>query len=394
MKIRGLFTIRLRLTALYAGLFFLAGALLIASMYFYLDQASDRRPSAGTHSLVRQFVSHLGAAEPQVTDDLLTAIVAQAEQNRRDTLRTMLMWSLVALGAVGVAASGFGWLLAGRVLQPLQQITATARRVADNSLHERIALDGPDDEVKDLADTFDAMLERLDRAFDGQHRFVANASHELRTPLAINRTLIEVALDDPDVPESTRTLGATLLGVNDRHERLVDGLLILASSEQELQLRTRVDLADVAGRAIITNARAAQQAGVDIRSDLKSAAVVGDPALLERLVHNLIDNACRYNLVERGWVGVRVDAREGFARMTVENTGPIIEPHEIDSLFEPFRRLIGTERITDAAPTAARRGAGLGLSIVRSVATAHGGRASAAVRLGGGLTITVTLPTS
>jgi signal transduction histidine kinase len=225
-------TIRLRLTVLYATAFFLAGAVLIALTYFYLDQSLERRPATAAQGLVRQFIVERGLRDRPVAESLASAIVAQAQEQRQDTMRGMLTWSLVSLGVVGVVAAGFGWLVAGRALQPLQNITATARRVADRSLHERIALQGPDDEIKGLADTFDAMLERLDHAFDSQRRFVANASHELRTPLTINRTLIEVALDDPEVPESTRRLGATLLEVNQRHERLIDGLLVLASSQR------------------------------------------------------------------------------------------------------------------------------------------------------------------
>lgn len=227
-------TIRQRLTMLYATAFFLAGAVLIALMYFYLDQSLDRRPGAGAQQLARQFITERGLRDRPIAENLVSSFLAQAEEQRRDIMRGMLTWSLASLGVVGLAAGGFGWLLADRALQPLHQITTTARRVADRSLHERIALDGPDDEIKDLADTFDAMLERLDHAFDAQRRFVANASHELRTPLTINRTLIEVAIDDPDAPEPTRRLAATLLDVNRRHERLIDGLLVLASSQQQL----------------------------------------------------------------------------------------------------------------------------------------------------------------
>jgi signal transduction histidine kinase len=232
-------TIRMRLTALYAAAFFLAGAVLIALMYFYLAQSLHNRPAAA-QGVVQQFLNERGVRNRPVIDNLFTAIAAQAERERQETLQGMLVWSLVSLGAVGVAAGAFGWLLAGRALQPLQNVTATARRVAERNLHERIALDGPHDEIKELADTFDAMLERLDRAFDGQHRFVANASHELRTPLAINRTLIEVALDDPAVSDATRTLGETLLEVNRRNERLMDGLLVLAKGEQRLDTYARL----------------------------------------------------------------------------------------------------------------------------------------------------------
>jgi len=384
-------TIRVRLTALYACAFFVAGAILIALMYFYLAQSLHNRPAA-LQGIVQQFRNERGLPNRPVIDNVLTAIAAQAERERKETLHGMLTWSLISLGAVGVAAGGFGWLLAGRALAPLQNVTATARRVADRSLHERIAFDGPNDEIKELADTFDAMLERLDSAFDGQRRFVANASHELRTPLAINRTLIEVALEDPEVPDATRKLGETLLEVNRRNERLIDGLLVLAKGEQKLDTRTRVDLADVAHHAITTAGPTARDAEIHLTSDLVHAYVIGDPALLERLAENLVENAIRYNVAERGWVHVNVTGAAQYSRLTVSNTGPVIAPFELDALFEPFRRRASTERTTDAAQAAGSRGAGLGLSIVRSVATAHGGDVRAEARPEGGLVVTVTLP--
>jgi signal transduction histidine kinase len=360
-------------------------------MYFYLQQSLHNRP-AGAQGIVQQFLNERGVRNRPVVDSLFSAIAAQAERERQDTLRGMLVWSLASLGAVGVAAGGFGWLLAGRALQPLQNVTATARRVAERNLHERIALDGPDDEIKELADTFDAMLERLDRAFDGQRRFVANASHELRTPLAINRTLIEVALDDPDVPDTTRKLGETLLEVNHRNERLIDGLLVLATSDQRLDKHIRVDLGIVAQQAITTAGQAAAEAGIQITSDLRPAYVVGDPALLERLAQNLVDNAIRYNVTAHGWVYVTVTSDTRWARLSVENTGPLVAPYDVDRLFEPFRRLASSERTTEAGHSTTSRGAGLGLSIVRSVATAHAGDVHARTRHDGGLLVTVTLP--
>jgi signal transduction histidine kinase len=381
----------MRLTALYAAALFIAGAILIALMYFYLAQSLHNRP-AGAQGIVQQFLNERGLRNRPVVDNLFSAIAAQAERERHETLREMLVWSLVSLGAVGVAAGGFGWLLAGRALQPLQNVTATARRVADRSLHERISLQGPDDEIKELADTFDAMLERLDRAFDGQRRFVANASHELRTPLAINRTLIEVALDDPDVPDATRKLGETLMEVNRRNEGLIDGLLVLAKGEQRLDTYVRVDLADLAHRAITTADPAAREAGIQIHSDLSHAYVIGDPALLERLAQNLVDNAIRYNVTGRGWVQVNVTGDAQYSRLSVANTGPVVGPFEVEGLFEPFRRLASSERISEGGRPAGSRGAGLGLSIVRSVAVAHGGDVRAESRSDGGLVVTVALP--
>src|SRR5262249_1896679 len=243
-----------------------------------------------------------GPGSTQRGHEAQAALRAQFQKDRDDTLNTMLIASLISLGVVGVISGGCGWLLAGRALHPLQQITGTARRVA-----ERIALDGPNDEIKALADTFDAMLERLDPSFDSQRRFVANASHELRTPLTINRTLIEVALDNPQANESLRQLGATLLAVNQRHERLIDGLLTLASSEQRITEPTPVDLADIARHITRESQSAAQNAGVDIRTKLQPAPVIGDPVLLERLTQNLVDNAVRYNLPKEGWIKVTTD---------------------------------------------------------------------------------------
>ncbi|MGV0848674.1 sensor histidine kinase [Mycolicibacterium phlei] len=384
-------TIRFRLTAWYACAFFVAGAILVGLMYFSLAQALPNRPAAA-QGIVQDFLAERGLRNRPVLDNLLSALAAQVERERQETLRTMLWGSLFALGAVGVAAVGFGWLLAGRALAPLQHVTATARRVAERNLHERIALRGPEDEIKELADTFDAMLERLDRAFDGQRRFVANASHELRTPLAISRTVIEVALDDPDVPEATRRLGETLLEVNLRNERLIDGLLTLATGEQGLGNVGRVDLGDVTRRAVESVRDAADHAGVRVEARIGSAPVRGDAALLQRLAENLLDNAIRYNVAEGGWVRVTVAGPPRSAVLTVENSGPVIPEHEVDGLFEPFRRLIAEERLTEAGSAPLRRGAGLGLSIVRSVGTAHGGSVQAQARPGGGLLVRVLLP--
>jgi signal transduction histidine kinase len=374
-------TIRVRLTLLYAGAFFLAGAILITVMYAF-----------HSHSLEQQMATHVGLVEQLRTHappGLADRLQSQLEAERNHTLRAMLIASLASLGVVGVAAGAFGWLLAGRALRPLQQITATARRVADRSLHERIALEAPDDEIKELADTFDAMLERLDRSFDSQRRFVANASHELRTPLTINRTLVEVALDNPQVSESLRQLGASLLAVNQRHERIIDGLLTLASSEERLTTRRPVDLADIARHTANERQTGAGQAGVEIRTELAPAPVAGDPVLLERLVQNLVDNAVRYNIADHGWVAVTTCLEHGDAVLTVENTGPTVPPYDIPSLFEPFRRLADTER---RATPGRDHGSGLGLSIVRSVTRAHGGAVSATPRPDGGLVVRVRMP--
>jgi len=377
-------TIRVRLTVLYAAVFFLAGAVLVALMMLYL-----------AHALDGQLTARIGATEqavelpPQVQEDLRL----QFQQDRDHVLGAMLSASLVSLGAIGILAAGLGWLVADRALRPLQQISATARRVADRNLHERIGLTGPNDEIKELADTIDDMLERLDRSFDSQRRFVANASHELRTPLTLNRTLIEVTLDDPQAPEVVRQLGTTLLAINHRHEHLMDGLLTLASSEQSILQPAPVDLADIA-RHITTEKQAdAHRAAIEIRSDLRPAPVTGDPVLLERLTHNLIDNAIRYNVPDHGLITVSTDTTDRHARLTIDNTGPTVPAYEIPSLFQPFRRLSATERLADTT-TSLGRGSGLGLSIVAAVARAHGGSVRAEPRHGGGLTVRVEIPST
>jgi signal transduction histidine kinase len=375
-------TIRVRLALLYAGAFFLANASVVALMYLYFG-----------HSLNHQLGEHLAATDQlrshsvhDVPAGLVEQLQAQFRIDHDETMHAVLVASLISLAVLGAAAAGSGWLLAGRALRPLRQITATARRVADRTLHERIGLRGPDDEIKDLADTFDAMLERLDRAFDSQRRFVANASHELRTPLTINRALIEVALDEPHADPAMRRLGSHLLAVNQRHERLIDGLLTLASSEEHLATREPTDLADLAALAAAEVREAARTAGVQIRTTFAPAPVAGDPILLERLVHNLVDNAIRYNLPDRGWVTITTGVDGATTHLTVENPGPAIPADEIPDLFEPFHRRART------GGTPETDGAGLGLSIVRAIATAHGGNASAAPRPDGGLTVKVDLP--
>ena len=408
-------TVRLKLTMAYGGLFLLAGAILL-TLNYALVRTSLGRPgpqvgvsfsvpgqggAAGLSGKETQvFVGSAGVPKPGVTvpepvtpdGRKVSDVIRDLTNSYRDqTLHQLVVKSLQALGLMGLLSVGFGWALSGRVLSPLHRMTAAARRLSEENLHERIALDGPDDEVKDLADTFDAMLERLDRSFDSQRRFVANASHELRTPLTINRTLIEVALDDPAASESLRHLGTTLLAVNQRNERLIDGLLTLASSEQGVTESVRIDLADIARHLTTESLTTARNAGVDIRTHLQPAPVKGDPVLLERLTQNLIDNAIRYNLHERGWITVTTEVVEDNVYLTVENTGPPVPPYEVPGLFEPFHRLPTTERLADFANATIRRGAGLGLSIVQSVAHAHDGDVHASPREDGGLSVRVRI---
>jgi signal transduction histidine kinase len=313
------------------------------------------------------------------------AFAACMQDQREAALNTLLRRSLMALIGLAVLAFAVGYLLAGRVLSPLGRITRTARGVASSDLKRRIELDGPDDEFKELADTFDEMLERLDRSFDAQRRFVSNASHELRTPLAINRTLLEVQLSDPEVSPDLQQLGRTLLATNLRSEQLVEGLLLLARSDNEIVDRKPVDVAEAASQALEQTRAEATAKGVEVRSTLEPAVVQGNGVLLERIALNLVQNAVRYNAAEDGWVEVTTGVGAGRALLTVSNTGPVVPAYEIDNLFEPFRRL-RTER------TGSDKGVGLGLSIARSVARAHGGTITAVPREGGGLVMTVSIP--
>jgi signal transduction histidine kinase len=399
--LRTRWTIRVRLTVLYGGLFFLAGALLLGVTYLLMEQSLDRRIGAEREIGAFRMQARDLPAPPGATirvdgrdvpvNEALALFRADQQQFRRDTLDSLLTQGGIALVGVGAVAGAFGWLLAGRALRPVNAITETAQRIAaadsaGHGLHERIALRGPRDEIKELADTFDAMLERLDRSFDGQRRFVANASHELRTPLALNRALVELAVSRPEACDETKRLGEALLAVNERHERLIDGLLTLADSENAITERAPVDLAEVAAHVIDQAGPVAREYHIEIIFDALPSRTTGDPVLLERLVQNLIDNAIRHNRAG-GSVEVRTVPRDRGPTIVVENTGPQVPSYDIETLFQPFRRLTG-ERLGGG------RGLGLGLSIVRAVARAHGGSVHAEPRAGGGLTVTVTLPTA
>jgi signal transduction histidine kinase len=368
-------TVRARLTLLYGGVFVLAGVVLLGATYVLVSRELT------TTSQISSEKSRPGDGDP---DGNVTTIIAKAAATTRINVQhAVIVESGLALVVVSAVAIGLGWLIAGRMLRPLHQITETARRIADappdgRGLHERIAMRGPNDEVRELADTFDHMLERLDHSFDGQRRFIASASHELRTPLTLNRTLLEVALTPEDISAEVRQLGTTLLAINERHGRLIDGLLLLAQSERELTEHAYVDLADIVDHVAVSDT-------VKIITETREATVMGDPVLLERLVENLVENGIRHNISEGGWVKVRTDTTpDGGAQLEVSNSGPVIPRYEVPALFEPFRRY-RTERLQSS-------GAGLGLSIVRSVARAHGGDVRADARDEGGLVVTVTLP--
>ncbi|MQY05575.1 sensor histidine kinase [Actinomadura macrotermitis] len=385
-------SLRARLTFTYAALFLAAGVVLLGVTYALFDQ---RLSQNGAKVVLGTYRSDGGG--PAVQDPVAQAAATdRALGKERARLHDAAAASLItqggiALAVVGGAATGLGWLIAGRVLAPLHRVTETARRIAaapaaDRGLHERIALRGPADEVKELADTFDTMVERLDRSFDGQRRFVANASHELRTPLTLGRALVELAVHRAGASADVRRLGADLLEINARHERLISGLLLLAGTENRVDGRAPVDLADMVRHVTAQTALEADKAGVTVHEDAGEAPSEGNALLLERLVQNLVENGIRHNTGPGGWVRVTSSARDdGRAVLTVSNTGPVVPPYDVPTLFEPFRR-------GDADRLVTAKGAGLGLSIVRSVARAHDGEVEAHPREGGGLTVTVVLP--
>ncbi|MEU6118106.1 HAMP domain-containing sensor histidine kinase [Streptomyces sp. NPDC047117] len=381
-------TIRIRLTLLYGGMFLMAGIVLLAIIYMLAANAlqdGNQLPFKIIGSDFRIVTDRCPGAATNNVDQLNSAINTCISQQRAVALNNLLNRSLMALVGLTVVAFAFGYAMAGRVLSPLGRITRTAQRVAGSDLHRRIELGGPDDELKELADTFDEMLDRLDRAFESQRRFVANASHELRTPLAINRTLLEVQLADPDASPELAQLGKTLLATNERSEQLVEGLLLLARSENKIVDRKPVDLSEVASQAIEQSRGEAQAKGVELRGVRKQVFVQGNGVLLERIALNLVQNAVRYNVPEDGFVEVTTEAQPGWAVLVVSNTGPVVPAYEVENLFEPFRRL-RTER------TGSDKGVGLGLSIVRSVVRAHDGTITAVPREGGGMDMRVVLP--
>jgi signal transduction histidine kinase len=359
-------TIRLKMTLLYAGVFFVAGLLLLVASYIFVSQTLT-----DPHNL-----RDLPGASWSLKVEYQHEVAADALSNLRRLYA-------VALGAMTGLSVLFGWAMAGRVLRPLQRITATAKHVSQDNLDERIALEGPRDELKELADTFDGMLERLSGAFASQRRFVANASHELRTPLTVIRTELDVTLADPHATNADlRAMGETVRDATLATERLIQALLTLARSEGGVTRRDPVDLADCARTAVAQAGAEANARGLAMRPALDPAPVRGDRRLLERLVANLVENAVRHN-VDGGTVEVRTASAAGRSTVEVRNDGPAVPPDAVASLLEPFQRL------DRSAPG---DGVGLGLSIVRSVAEAHGGSVELRARPSGGLVARVSLP--
>jgi signal transduction histidine kinase len=378
-------TVRARLTLLYTGLFALCGAIVVTVSYILVAQLepSGQGQQAPASFLARCRSEQLSAhPDDRILAKCSAYFQLQGAQHQRDlTLSHLLQYSLITLAVVIALAAILGWIAAGRALRPVHLITAAARAASERNLSARVALRGPRDELHELAETFDEMLGRLQAAFEGQQRFIANASHELRTPLAVMRATVDVVLDKPDsTPDDLRGMAADIRAAVDHAEHLIGALLILARNERGLTVHEEVDLATVA-EDVLDIATVGERR---VHATLEPAVISGDPVLVEHLIANLVDNAIRYNAVAGDiWISTRTTAVS--SQLTVANTGPLVSPADVDRIFQPFQRL--NDR-------ASHDGFGLGLTIVASIATIHGGTATARPRNDGGLSVTVTMPSA
>jgi signal transduction histidine kinase len=436
-------TARLRLTALVGGLFLVTGTALAAITYALFGRATEYRtpslpriprtptiknlqlpaPLGQAFYRLSQFQNQLAQTQHQMAGLAVGPLASQDQQltqaqqqlirdqhqlalsvrqlaqsvhqlaqtgtvqaaQRATDAHQLLVNSGIALGIVAVLALLAGWLVAGRMLRPIRTITRTARRISSTSLHERLALDGPQDELKELGDTLDDLFARLEAAFEAQRHFVANASHELRTPLTAERTILQVALDDPDTTTTAwRCTAEEVLASSDEQARLIEAMLTLASSESGLNDHQPIDLATMVTATLADLEPETGRLGIRIDRVTEPAPLDGDPLLVERLAANLVTNAVRHN-IPGGRVEVRTGVEDGEAVLSVTNTGPLVPPTEVDRIFQPFQRL-------DRRRANYKDGHGLGLSIVRAIATAHHAAITARPRPDGGLFVSVIFP--
>jgi signal transduction histidine kinase len=405
-------TVRMRLTVLYASLFLASGAILLTIAYVLVLRSvphgvlfarrADGAVLVGRSELgvspdarlpAPRLLGGFSEADAPLIRERARELRAHAIDERATDLRLFLIQSGIVLALMTAMSAVLGWIVAGRVLRPLRMITRTAQDISANNLNARLALTGPKDELTELGDTIDGLLARLEKAFQSQRQFVANAAHELRTPLARQRTLIQVAVSDPAATaESLRAAHERVLAANRQQQRLIDTLLTLARSESGLDRREPFDLSHVTEHVLSAREQDARRRQLHLSVTLDPAPIAGDPRLVECLVANLVDNAVRHNHVS-GHIDVHTRTTKGMSVLFLANSGPLIPPSVVDRLFQPFQRL-------SEIPGRAAGGLGLGLSIVQAVAVAHDATVTARPRSEGGLEIsvvflasTVTAPT-
>jgi signal transduction histidine kinase len=385
-------TVRTRLTVLYGILFVFSGALLLAIASGVavgsssVEVSSPSRTRAAPPTQMGRAMERIHQLQSEVQQLSLQA--AAQQPGPRPLTHDLLIASLIALGIMTFVSGALGWMVAGRALRPVREMTAAAQRISEDNLNERLAVAGPTDELKKLGDTIDSLLERLEGAFNAQRRFVANASHELRTPLATMRASLDVAVAKPEpAPPQTIALAARLRTELDRIDKLLEAFLVLARAQhREVAGRTVLPVDYVVGAALADQAAAISAMNLTVQdaSGLGAAWVTGSHALLSRMVENVIDNAVCHNEVG-GWIRITTQTDGSRARLLVENGGQLLEQEQVSELSQPFRRL-GADR------TGTDKGSGLGLSIVAAIAEAHGGTLDLQARSGGGLRVCIELP--
>jgi signal transduction histidine kinase len=390
-KISGM-RVRLRLTLLYGVLFLLSGAVLLAVTYLLVAHSGPNvamSTTSTTPSGGRSFSVFLGETLPgdvqlpEAERRIAEAVREQARRQQADIMHQLLLQSGVALAIMSVISAALGWLVAGRVLRPLRTMTDTIQLISARNVHERLAVTGPRDELKNLADTVDGLLGRLEAALDSHKRFVANAAHELRTPLTLEHALLEEAVIDPDATaDSFRGQFEQLMAVSEQQARLLESLLVLATSERGLDRLESVDLSGLTGDVLRAAEPKARRQDLVVAAEVRPAWVTGDATLVERLVANLVDNAMSYNVPD-GRVEVATGTEGARSFLSVTNTGPTVPPEMVDQLLSPFQRL---DRTADDGHH------GLGLSIVQSIAAAHSADLTVRARPEGGLAIGVLFP--
>jgi signal transduction histidine kinase len=396
-------TVRWRLTLLYGGLFLVCGAGLLAITYALVDRANGQGPANQAFAIIDKPSSPLPSRRPGAPEQAFSRGPRQVPTRLRQLLRTdngraavafggsgqriadmhqLEVESVIALAIMAVISGALGWLVAGRVLRPLRTMTATAQQISEVNLHERLAMPGPRDELRQLGDTIDGLLERLQSAFDAQRRFVANASHELRTPLTVSRAMLEMVISDPEATvETFRATCEMVLEESGQEEQLIDALLGLAQGQRGIDHPEPLDLAAVVIDALQTHDLEAAAQGLRVDVSLNPGPICADRRLIEHLVSNLLENSLRHNLPD-GRIWVRVETLGGHATLAIANTGPLVPADEVPRLLQPFQRL-SPDRVGH------REGLGLGLSIVAAIAGAHGATLDVQAGRHGGLEIEV-----